>query len=112
MCDKIDDLSKSKNEISQILNIVTKLEAIINKKDSEINVLQDRVEELGQYTRKENVIISGLITRPMSYARVTLNSATAASMDAIKDQKRKPTHSRNMCFFFITSYKLTLSRMT
>ena len=43
MCDKIDDLSNSKNEISQILNMVTKLETIINQKYNEIKVLQDRV---------------------------------------------------------------------
>ena len=54
MCDKIDDLSTSKNEVSQILNMVTKLETIINQKDNEIKVLQDRLEELEQYTRKEN----------------------------------------------------------
>ena len=66
MCDKIDDLSKSRNEISQILNMVTKHETIIKQKDNEIRVLQDRVEELEQYTRKENVIISGLKTRHIS----------------------------------------------
>ena len=81
MCEKIDDLSKSKSEISQILNMVTKLEKIINKKDNEIKALQDRVEDLEQYTRKDNIIISGLKTRHMSYARATSNSATAASMD-------------------------------
>ena len=81
MCKKIDDLSQSKSEISQILNMVTKLKKITNKKDNEIKGLQDRVEDLEQYTRKENIIISGLKTRHMSYARATSNSTTAASMD-------------------------------
>ena len=54
--------------------MVTKLETIINKKDNEIKVLQDRVEELEQYTRKENIIISGLRTSHMSCARVTCHT--------------------------------------
>ena len=39
------------------------------------------MEYLEQYTGKENIIISGLKTRHMSYARTTSNSATAASME-------------------------------
>ena len=105
MCNKIYDLSRSKNEISQILNMVTKLETIINRKDSEINVLQDRVEELEQYSQKENVIIGGLMTRHMSYARVTLNSATAASMYNASEEETNTLEKHVV--FFMTSYKLT-----
>ena len=36
MCDKIDSLSKSMNETSQILNMVTKLDKIVNQKGNEI----------------------------------------------------------------------------
>ena len=139
MCDKIVDLSESRNELSQILNMVTKLETIINQKDNEMKVLKDRVDELEQYTRKENVIISGLITRHMSYARVTChmsharvtchtpvshvirpchmsyarvtsNSATAASMDNPSQEETNALEKH--VTFFMTSYKLTLSLIT
>ena len=77
--------------------MVNKLETLINKKDNETKVLQDRMEEVEQYTRKENVIISSLKTRHMSYAHVTSNSATAASMDNAP-QEETNTHEKHAIF--------------
>ena len=91
--------------------MVTKLETIINQKDNEIRVLQDRVEELEQYTRKENIIISGLRTRHMSYARATSNSATAASMDNAPQEETNALE-KHVIFSWMTSYKLTLNQRT
>ena len=91
--------------------MVTKLETIINQKDNEIKVLQDRVEELEQYTRKENIIISGLRTRHTSYARATSNSATAASNDNAPEEEINALE-KHVIFFPMTSYKFALNQMT
>ena len=78
--------------------MVTKLETIINQKDNETKNLQDRVEELEQFTRKENIIISGLRTRHISYARATSNSATAASMER-SPQEETNAFEKHVIFF-------------
>ena len=54
MCEKINKLLRSKNEISQILNMATKFQTEINKKHNVIKLLKDRVEGLEQYTKEEN----------------------------------------------------------
>ena len=60
--EKVDDLFHMKKEITEILSLVTNLQAIIMAKDKQIESLQSRIEDLGQYTRKENIIICGLTT--------------------------------------------------
>ena len=60
MSEKIDDLCNSKCKMSQILSLLTKLQPTIEAKDKQIQTLGDRVEQLEQYLRKENVMISGV----------------------------------------------------
>ena len=57
---KIDELSGIKHEVSQILCLVNKLQSIITEKDEQIGVLEARLDDLEQYKKKENIIISGL----------------------------------------------------
>ena len=45
------------------------------------------MEDLEQYTRKENLIISGKKTKHISYARVTSSSVTAVSMDNASEEE-------------------------
>ena len=49
---------------------VKSLKKLIKEKDDKIAVLERRVDDLEQYTRMDNVVISGLKTRHRSYARV------------------------------------------
>ena len=49
---------------------VKSLKKLIKEKDDKIAALERRADELEQYTRKDNVVISGLKTRHRSYARV------------------------------------------
>ena len=56
------------------------------------------MEELEQYTRKENVIISGLMSTHMLYARTTSNSATAASMDNAPQEETNALKKRVIFF--------------
>ena len=69
--DKLDEILKSKREISEILSLVKKLEKINAEKDEKIRDLQSRVDNLEQYSRMENIIISGLRTTPDAHLQHT-----------------------------------------
>ena len=58
-----------KKEISEMLSLVTKLQAIIAAKYKQIECHEEKVDELEQYSRRDNIIITGLKTRHRNYAR-------------------------------------------
>ena len=60
LSEKVDELMHAKKEISEILLLVTKFQAIIAAKDKQIECLEEKVEYLEQYSRRENIIITGL----------------------------------------------------
>ena len=69
--EKVDKLMHAKKEISEIILLVTKFQAIIAEKDKQIECLEEKVEELEQYSRRDNIIITGLKTRHRTYARAS-----------------------------------------
>ena len=71
LSEKVDELMHAKKEITEILLLVTKFQAIIAEKDKQIECLEEKVEELEQYSRRENIIITGLKTRHRTYARAS-----------------------------------------
>ena len=66
VCEKIDELSKSKIDINQILAVVTTLQKAIEIKDKKIEELENRTDDLEQYSGKDNIIIFGLTTHQKS----------------------------------------------
>lgn len=64
------NLTSEINELEEIKAKNNTLEEMIKAKDNRINELERRVEDLEQYTRVEDVIITGLATKHRSYARV------------------------------------------
>ena len=71
LSEKVDELMHAKKEISEILLLVTKFQAIIAEKYKQIECLEEKVKELEQYSRRENIIITGLKTRHRTYARAS-----------------------------------------
>lgn len=83
MLDKVEDLKKSMDFLSeevttvskqqkQIMVLLEKVKALKLKseeKDKKIAFLENRVSELEQFTRMNDIIVSGLETKPRSYAR-------------------------------------------
>ena len=63
MSEKIDELYNVKNDTSQILKMVGKLQSLVESKDKQIEALEKRIDDLEQYSRIDNVIIHGLKTR-------------------------------------------------
>ena len=70
MSGKIDELYNVKDNTSQILKVVRKLQSLVELKDKQIETLAKRIDDLEQYSRIDNVIIMhGLKTRHKVWSR-------------------------------------------
>ena len=75
---QLQDISDLKSDMQKLLQGQSNMQKLINtqieankSKDLEIKRLNNRVDELEQYTRRDDVIINGLTIKPRSFARVT-----------------------------------------
>ena len=69
MSEKIDELYNVKNDTSQILKMIEKLQSLVESKDKQIETLEKHIDDLEQYSRIDNVIIHGLKTRHKVWSR-------------------------------------------
>ena len=60
--DKIDELSKTKTGNLTNFSNGYKIAENCRIKDKQIQMLEDKIDQLEQYTRQENIIITGLKT--------------------------------------------------
>lgn len=67
---KIDGMAENVGKISGLVEDVKKLNNLLAQKDEKIAELEKRVDDLEQYTRKEDVVISGLKTTHRTYSNV------------------------------------------
>ena len=59
------------------------------EKDKKIAALESRVDEMEQYSRLNNIIVAGLVTKPRSYARAAAANAeepTEEDIESIEQQ--------------------------
>ncbi|KAK1896608.1 Ubiquinone/menaquinone biosynthesis C-methyltransferase UbiE [Dissostichus eleginoides] len=73
---EIKTVAAQQNQIMELMGEIQSLKIQNIEKDKKITFLENRVADLEQYTRMNDLIISGLKTRHRSYAR-----AAAASED-------------------------------
>ena len=69
--EKLNFLCRQLGQITKLQNDVKRLRKEINQKNIKINSLENRVDELEQYSRREDLVISGIELKNRSYARVT-----------------------------------------
>ena len=69
MSGKIDELYNVKSDTSQIQKMVGKLQSLVELKDKQIETLEQRIDDLEQYSRIDNVIIHGVKTRHKVWSR-------------------------------------------
>ena len=74
---QMQDMHELKQDIQRLLQGQSSMQQLINslvqsnkKKDEEIKRLGQRVDELEQYTRRDDVIVNGLKTKPRTFASV------------------------------------------
>ena len=63
--------TKKLTGLLDLINEVRQLKAVIQEKDKKIDELERRVEDLEQYSRIDDIVISALETTHRSYARAT-----------------------------------------
>ncbi len=71
MSEELSKVVKQQVGLLDLIDEVRQLKAVIKEKDMKIEDLERRVEDLEQYTRMEDLVISGLETKHYSYARIT-----------------------------------------
>ena len=79
---KLNGLDECRKEISDLTTLVNILKEQNEDKDKKILELETRVDELEQYTRQDDLVISGLKTRHKSYARATVSEQLQDSQNA------------------------------
>ena len=102
---EIEELKKALERISLDMAIMSKQQTVLMglmeeikqlktehlEKDKKIAALESRVDEIEQYSRLNNIIISGLVTKPRSYARAAAlavegGEPTEEDTDSIEQQ--------------------------
>ena len=81
----IQKLLQGQNNMQQLINSLVESN---KKKDNEIKILTNRVDELKQYTRRDNVIVSGLAVKPRTFASV-------ASSHPAENAENLPHHEQD-----------------
>ena len=90
---KQDSMQSKQDQIANLVKEVQLLREESARKDEKIRNLEDRVHDLEQYTRKDDLIITGLRVKHRTYARAadtdegqTGDTAPEAKLNTLEDQ--------------------------
>ena len=72
--DKIDHLYKRVEQLVVYAHEITSLKAENAEKDRKIKTLEQRIDSLEQYTRRDDIVITGFRTAPVPLSRVVAES--------------------------------------
>ena len=75
---EVTSVGEKQTELTQLVAEITELKLLVKEKDEKIIDLQSKVEELQQYTRREDVVINGLDLKARSYSRVVVTGGHVA----------------------------------
>ncbi len=70
MSEEISKVVKQQATLMGLTGEVRELRVMIKQRDQKIELLEQRVDDLEQYTRAGDIIITGLDTKHRSYARL------------------------------------------
>ena len=88
MSEEISNISKQQKLILSLMDEIKELQKQNAEKDKKITTLECRVADLEQYTRLNDIIVSGLETKPRSYARAAraVGEPTEPDLDSLELQ--------------------------
>lgn len=95
LSEEIATVSKQQKMIINLMSEIKELKKQNEEKDKKIASLECRVTDLEQYTRMNDIVVSGLETRPRSYAR----AVTAMAGGEPTDQDRDSVEQQVTAFF-------------
>lgn len=70
MCEEISIVVKQQKTLMGLMEEIRELKIIITQRDQRIELLEQRVDDFEQYSRADDLIITGLESKHQSYARV------------------------------------------
>uniref|UniRef100_A0A1A8KB92 Uncharacterized protein n=1 Tax=Nothobranchius kuhntae TaxID=321403 RepID=A0A1A8KB92_NOTKU len=101
MSGELSKVTSLQDRLLRLMDEVRKLKVLLTEKEKKVSALEQRVDELEQYTRREDFVIMGLETRHRSYANAVTNhnSAEGASekeLETLEQQVVTFLHSKNI----------------
>lgn len=92
MSEELAKVTAQLTKLTELFNEVKQLKAIIIERDKTIMELENRIDNLEQYSRMEDVIVTGLSIKPRSYAKAATDgriiSEDADTSDLISLEKQ------------------------
>lgn len=86
MSREISEVVEQQRKLTGLMEEIRQLKIIIQQKDERIDLLEQRVDDLEQYSRADDLVITGLETRHQSYARATGLSGYQQGEDAPSEE--------------------------
>ena len=65
----VAEVLKNQKQMQQLFGTIQNLQKELKQKDEKILQLEEKIDDLEQCTRKDDIVIAGLQTRHLSYAR-------------------------------------------
>ncbi len=101
MSGELSKVAKQQTMLLDLMDEVKQLKNLVKEKDQKIEGLERRVDELEQYTRMEDLIISGLETKHRTYASTVARdrdgeAALPEELQTLEKQVIKFFESQNM----------------
>lgn len=88
MSEEITNISKQQKVIMNLMDEVKELKRQNYEKDKKISMLEGRIADLEQYSRMNDLIVSGLDTKPRSYSKAAAGEGevTDADQESLEQQ--------------------------
>lgn len=87
MSEELTKVTKQLTVLTELVSEVKQLKNLVKERDKTINDLERRINDLEQYTRMDDVIITGLDVKPRSYAKVTAEGRNVDEDASTEDQQ-------------------------
>lgn len=76
MSSELAKVTSQQERLLKLVDEVTTLKIMMREKDTRISTLELRIDELEQYTRRDDLVITGIKTRHRTYARAAARAET------------------------------------
>ena len=84
--DEMSTLTKKQAPVAGLLKEVEALKLAVKERDKKIVELEKRLDDIEQYTRIEDVIISGVKVKPRSYAKAAAEGSNVSEDAPVEEQ--------------------------
>ena len=96
--EKWEYLCKRIDQIADLVQEIKTIKRENQEKDKKINYLEKRVDDLEQYTRREDVVISGLDTGKPTWNKIVIQSTTDEKNDTAPQHEQETLEDKVVSF--------------